>query len=232
MRNVRVLLLMGQFIKDFTSSVWIGRVLQDALCPAQACRLVKKCALLARKIKCLSLRNLQGAQCARGGNAVLNYRQKLKSLVLAAAIGLPGPSVVMAQVPEQDVLAIWYRMTLELVRHTPTYTPPVASRTLAYIGIAAYEVVASGSDTMHSLAGQLNGLTPLPKREAGKIYDEAVVLQAALARMVTTSFANTGPTGQRAMASLQAKQQTKVADGLAPDVVDRSESFEIGRAHV
>ena len=205
--------------------MWIGRVLQDALCPAQACRLVKKCALLARKIKCLSLRNLQGAQCARGGNAVLNYRQKLKSLVLAAAISLPGPSVVMAQVPEQDVLAIWYRMTLELVRHTPTYTPPVASRTLAYIGIAAYEVVASGSDTMQSLAGQLNGLMPLPKREAGKIYDEAVVLQAALARMVTTSFANTGPTGQRAMASLQAKQQTKVADGLAPDVVDRSESF-------
>ncbi|MEY4781291.1 MAG: hypothetical protein RLZZ607_2604, partial [Pseudomonadota bacterium] len=35
-----------------------------------------------------------------------------------------------------DVLAMWYRLALELVRHTPTYTPPVASRTLAYMGVA------------------------------------------------------------------------------------------------
>ena len=43
-----------------------------------------------------------------------------------------------------DVLSMWYRLALELVRHTPTYTPPVASRTLAYMGVAAFEVLASG----------------------------------------------------------------------------------------
>lgn len=149
----------------------------------------------------------------------------IRSLALAAALSAAPNAAVQAQVPPQDVVAIWYRMTLELVRHTPTYTPPVASRGFAYIGIAAYEAVASGSSDMQSLAGQLTDLTPLPEREPGQTYDEAVVLQATLARMVTTLFANTGPTGQRSMASLSAKQQAKAADGVAADVVDRSEKF-------
>ena len=153
------------------------------------------------------------------------YRQTLKSLALAVILGMHSASAVQAQVPPQDVLAIWYRMTMELVRHTPTYTPPVASRSFAYIGIAAYEAVASGSDNLQSLAGQLNGLPPLPKRNAAQAYDQAVVLQAALAQTVTVYFSNTGPMGQRAMASLYAKQRAKVANGLAADVVERSEGF-------
>ena len=153
------------------------------------------------------------------------FGKSIKSLALAAVIIASPTAAVQAQVPPQEVLAIWYRMTLELVRHTPTYTPPVASRSFAYIGIAAYEAVASGSSDMQSLAGQLTELTPLPKRELGQTYDEAVVLQVTLAQMVTTLFANTGPTGQRAMASLSAKQQAKVAAGIAADVAERSEKF-------
>lgn len=156
---------------------------------------------------------------------MVKFRQTMTVLALAAAMGAPCAGALQAQVPPQDVLAIWYRMTLELVRHTPTYTPPVASRSFAYIGVAAYEAVASGSDNLESLAGQLNGLTQLPMREIGQAYDEAVVLQAALAQTVTTYFVNTGPTGQRAMASLYAKQRAKVADGVAADIVERSESF-------
>ena len=40
--------------------------------------------------------------------------------------------------------------------------------------------LAAGDTTMTSLAGQLNGLTPVPRREAGLAYDEAVVMQAAM----------------------------------------------------
>ena len=61
-----------------------------------------------------------------------------------------------------QVLATWLRLALELVRHTPTYTPPVASRTLAYIGVAAFEAMASGDTSLRSLRGQLNGLTARP----------------------------------------------------------------------
>ena len=48
----------------------------------------------------------------------------------------------------QDVLQRWYSLTLELVRHTPTYSPPVASRSFAYLGVTAFEAVATGSSDM------------------------------------------------------------------------------------
>jgi hypothetical protein len=61
-----------------------------------------------------------------------------------------------------NVLATWYKLALELVRHTATYTPPVASRTLAYLGIGAFEALASGDAGLRSLVGQLHGLTVCP----------------------------------------------------------------------
>ena len=128
----------------------------------------------------------------------------------------------------QDVLRTWYSLSLELVRHTATYSPPVASRSFAYLGVIAYEAVATGSDNLQTLAGQLNGLTPAPPREAGKMYDDAVVLQAALAFSTQSLFANTGPTGQRVLASMEAKLKAEVAKDVPDEVVTRSEAY--GRA--
>ncbi len=132
-----------------------------------------------------------------------------------------GASAQSRPAPEQ-VLSVWYELVLDLVRHTPTYTPPVASRTLAYVGVTAYEATASGNDGLISLAGQLNGLTDLPARETGQAYDEATVLQAALAGVVTHEFSNTGPTGQRALAAVRDKLGAAVAEGLPADLRDRS----------
>jgi PAP2 superfamily len=150
--------------------------------------------------------------------------------IFVLGLGLSGtaPSPAQSAVLPEDVLATWYRMTLELVRHTPTYSPPVASRAFAYIGITGYEAVASGPSDLVSMAGQLNGLDALPQRSDGQSYDEALVLQAALLQVVTSFFANTGPTGQRALTSVANKQRTRALDGVAPDVVARSEEF--GRA--
>ena len=89
--------------------------------------------------------------------------------VVALGCGAPGASAAQpnpAQPPE--VLLTWYELILELVRHTPTYSPPVASRSLAYLGVTAFEAVATGLGELKSLAGQLNGLEPVPQRTAGK----------------------------------------------------------------
>ena len=125
----------------------------------------------------------------------------------------------------EDVLGSWYGLVLELVRHTPTYTPPVASRSLAYLGVTAFESVATGSAELQSLAGQLNELKPVPQREAGKAYDEAVMIQAAMAFSAQSFFDNTGPTGHHAMAALEAKLRAKVLDDVPVDVVARSEAY-------
>jgi hypothetical protein len=132
----------------------------------------------------------------------------------------------------QQVLTQWYRLVLELVRHTPTYSPPVASRAMAYIGITAWEVTASGTPGLRSLSGQLNAIPAPPARAEGS-YDEAVVLQAALTATVHDFFGNTGPTGQRAMLAMARSQRETVVAGVAPDVVARSEAYgQAVAAHV
>ena len=125
------------------------------------------------------------------------------------------------QAISRDVLSTWTRLILELVRHTATYSPPVASRAFAYIFVAAHEALATGSPNSVSLSGQLNALTPTPAREAGT-YDEACVLHAALAASAQKFFANTGPTGLRAMAALADQLGAEASAGLPQDVVARS----------
>src|SRR4051794_36788595 len=50
------------------------------------------------------------------------------------------------------------------------YSPPVASRTYAYITVAGYEAAISTNPKYVSFAGQLHGLAPIPKPEADKQY--------------------------------------------------------------
>ena len=68
-----------------------------------------------------------------------------------AAFALPALPLHAATTPS-DTLLTWYKLVLELVRHTATYTPPVAARAFGYLGLAAYESLASASGAT-SLAG-------------------------------------------------------------------------------
>lgn len=153
--------------------------------------------------------------------------------LLAAVVGVSASNAAVAlgvAVSPQDVLTNWYRLILELVRHTPTYSPPVASRAFGYIGVTAFEATASGSKTLVSLAGQLNGLGKVSPRDPGLVYDEAVVLQSALAAAARHYFFNTGPTGQRAMSAMAAKLAEQAAVGVPDDVVSRSKAYGVAVA--
>ncbi len=149
----------------------------------------------------------------------------LRKLLLLLVFTL-SPSVIWAG-EAGPVMRQWYTLVLELVRHTPTYSPPVASRSFAYLGVTGYEVVVSGTPGLTSLAGQLNGLTAVPQRPQME-YDEAVVMQAAMAAAVRAFFGNTGPSGQQAMDRMEAALAKQVAEGLAQPVVDASVAY--GRA--
>lgn len=50
------------------------------------------------------------------------------------------------------------------------YSPPVASRTYAYISVAGYETAIQGNTSYLSLAGQLNDFDPLPVPDPKKEY--------------------------------------------------------------
>lgn len=71
-------------------------------------------------------------------------RRHFLALASASAFVSGLPQAVQASAAPQDVVQTWYRLVLELVRHTATYSPPVASRAFGYLGVAGYEAVASG----------------------------------------------------------------------------------------
>ena len=50
------------------------------------------------------------------------------------------------------------------------FSPPVASRIYAYTSLAAYEAAVPGNPDFVSLAGQLNGLDPVPQPDPAKKY--------------------------------------------------------------
>src|SRR3954468_148745 len=102
----------------------------------------------------------------------MNVIRQTVAMAAIVALALFAPPRAMAAQSDsslpQEVLRTWYQLSLELIRHTPTYSPPVASRALGYLGVTAFEAVASGSGELQSLAGQLNGLSAVPQRAAGE----------------------------------------------------------------
>ena len=125
----------------------------------------------------------------------------------------------------QEMLREWYFLMNELVRHTATYSPPVASRSFGYLGVTVFEAAVGGSDKLVSLVGQLQGLDAVPARETGAVYDETIIIHAAMSDAIIFYFGNTGPTGQRAIKTAQTKWRALVVDGVPDDVVARSEAF-------
>ncbi len=150
--------------------------------------------------------------------------RRLAGLALLVLV-LASPATAANDDPAARTLHTWYRLVLELVRHTPTYSPPVASRSFAYTGVAVYEAVAGGPAPMKTLAGRVNGLSALPARDPAAAYSEAIIINSAMSVAVRHFFSNTGPTGQRAMDAMEEKLSEKAGQGIAPDVAERSRSY-------
>jgi hypothetical protein len=155
------------------------------------------------------------ARQGRIGRAFPALAAALLAAMLLAAPARAGEARAIA------VLDGWYGLVLELIRHTPTYSPPVASRALGYLGVTAWETLAADDPALRSLAGQLGGLPALPEAPA---HDRALALHAALAEATRALFGNTGPTGQRAIGIVEARLREGAAAGVAPDVAAASEA--------
>lgn len=61
------------------------------------------------------------------------------------------------------------RRITDIIRHD-IFAPPISARIYTYSSVAAYEALVPGNPDYQSLAGQLNGLKPVPQPEAGKEY--------------------------------------------------------------
>jgi hypothetical protein len=84
----------------------------------------------------------------------------------------------------------WFRLILPAIQQTPGQSPPVAARTLAYIGLGVYESVVAGLPGHRSFAGQLTELESLPPAQPDEALHWPTVANATLAALTRMLLPN------------------------------------------
>jgi PAP2 superfamily len=134
----------------------------------------------------------------------------------ASATTWPAASAYSGEVP-----AAWFDLALDLVRTTPGFSPPVASRAFGYAGVALYQAVVPGIPRCRSFAGELNGLAE-PPRPARLAYHWPTVASSALASILPSLFPTTPAVNRAAIEELDRRFSTDARATLPPVVYRRS----------
>ena len=102
------------------------------------------------------------------------------------------------------------------------FSPPVASRIYAYSAIAGYEAMVPSNASYQSLAGQLNGLSPVPQPSSNWEYSpELASLQASL--LVAQPLVHSGGVLAEYREALMAEIQE--ASGIPSRVLENSLAY-------
>jgi PAP2 superfamily len=134
----------------------------------------------------------------------------------ASATTWPRASAYSGEVP-----AAWFDLALDLVRTTPGFSPPVASRALGYAGVALYQAIVPGIPERGSFAGRLNRLTEAP-RPGHLAYHWPTVASSALASSLRALFPTTPAVNGAAIEALERRFATEARAALPPVVYRRS----------
>ncbi|MBK8024685.1 MAG: hypothetical protein IPK19_25495 [Chloroflexi bacterium] len=162
---------------------------------------------------------------------ILTRGGRLLSLTLALIFLLSAAGLIQAAKPalpaalDADVARAWFSLQLKLVKSTPGFSPPVASRAFGYTGVTLYETVVAGMPEYQPLAGQLNELTALPQPDAAEEIDWGVAANSALAAITRVLFANTTDAGQAEIAALYARFSRQYGLMLDGAVFSRSDAY-------
>ncbi|MEJ7813064.1 MAG: vanadium-dependent haloperoxidase [Gemmatimonadaceae bacterium] len=103
----------------------------------------------------------------------MRTRTVLAMLAGSAILGLPGCGLARADrsAPPTDAELLHAAVgQLTSVIVYDIFSPPQASRAYTYASIAAYETLRQSNPAYRTLAGQLNGLAPVPAMEPGAEY--------------------------------------------------------------
>jgi PAP2 superfamily len=120
-----------------------------------------------------------------------------------------------------EVPTAWFDLSLALVRSASGFSPPVASRALAYAGMTLYEAVVPGMDGYRSLGRVFRGLNGLPHAR-DKHYDWEVTANAALASILRSLIPTAGAAELAALADLEAEFERRLARRRSHRVLVRS----------
>lgn len=139
-------------------------------------------------------------------------------IVLIACSGDNGEWRVKSENPE--FLHRSVKQVTDVIVHD-IFSPPVAARIYGYMTIAAYEAALHQDEKYSTLAGQLNGLDPLPQPESGVTYSFPLAsVQAALKVGRTLVFSE-----DKMDVFYNSIMQEYHDTGIPDDVFDRSIEF-------
>lgn len=121
-----------------------------------------------------------------------------------------------------EMVVDWIHLELKLARTSPGWSPPVVSRGFGYTGVALYESVVGGMPEYQSLIGQLSGLTSLPKITEGAEYHWPTCANNALAKIITSLFANTSAENLNSVDSLKNLFNDQYKAEVSAEIYNRS----------
>ena len=152
---------------------------------------------------------------------MLNLKPRRLLLVVLALLLLALP--LSAQEASAEVIYNWYELQMKLVKETPGFSPPIASRAFGYTGVTLYEAVSPGAPGYQSLAGQLSELESVPQPLADAEYHWPAVANSALASITRDLFPTATDENKAAIEALYA--QNAAAFRAGDSVIARSEQY-------
>jgi hypothetical protein len=112
-------------------------------------------------------------------------------LLIASATALHAQTALPDAARYSSAVATeWFRVVLPAIQQTPGQSPPVAARTLAYLGLGLYESILAGVPGGRSFAGQLNELESLPEAQPNEPLHWPTVANATLAALTRMLLPN------------------------------------------
>ncbi len=179
--------------------------------------------ILGRRLKPNLLSGLLVAALSLQANSVQAQAQPQLSAPPSASAPEPGSF-------SNGVATEWFQLALLLTQQTPGFSPPVASRALAYLGLTLYESVAPGITQNVSLAGQLNELSSLPWAQPDEPLHWPTVANAAMATMTRMMYGNATPENKARIDLLERSLPLKLsqdfdATAISAEVTNRSQTF-------
>lgn len=121
---------------------------------------------------------------------------------------------------DAGVATRWFGLAQGLIRDSPGFSPPVASRALGYLGVTLYEAAVSGRAGYRSLTGQLSGLE-LPRLAEGE-HHWPTVANSALSTITRHLFGPAAEKNPGKIAALETTLARRFETDLEPAVFDRS----------
>jgi membrane-associated phospholipid phosphatase len=160
---------------------------------------------------------------------------KLGGLTLASG-GLGAFGLTCSEEPDDsaalspsDVASSWFELLYDIVKAERT-TPPLAARVYGVAAVALYESVRPGAKAYRSLAGQLNGLTSVPKPHGGSHWPS--VANSAMAEAVRGLYPALSEASRAGVEALEQRFVEQAAESESAKRLERSHAYgsEVARA--